>query len=520
MIPQNNLDDSEKAETVVDFDEQQMKRLGYNQQFLRSLGILESFISSFCVTNYLSSVRLLFFLGLLAGGPLAMWTSFLVSSVFMSITAAVLAEICSALPVSGSIYIWAAQAAGRKYGRFIGFIAAWWIATSWMTSTSTICQVSANYILSLATVYDLNFPGGISNDNIKWRVVVWILSESLLLLSVLPNYLHSRWYPILFRGAMIIMFLDFMLCLIWLPVGVSKTYGFRSVHDAFLATNNGTGALPAWNWILSYFFAASACMGFDATGHVAEETKNANVVTARNLFRSCVATSVGGFVTLILFLFCTPNLEKLFSLHAPQPFMLIYALALGRAGCTFMTCIATLAALFGGTLIVLATSRLIFAIARDGALPLSAWISTLTPDGRPKNAVTFVFVFSSVMLCMIIPSSSAFTSLMSAGAIPLAACYGLIGLLRLTVTPDAFRSSRFSLGRFRKLFYLTAALFNALALAVFISPFTFPVTPSSVNVGGVVFAAVTLMGLASYWFIPETKWLSSERLQVMRNGAD
>ena len=268
------------------------------------------------------------------------------------------------------------------------------------------------------------------------------------------------------------------------------------------------GAPPAWNWILSYFFAASACMGFDATGHVAEETKRAkyvkldefgfdhifitllvlpiSVVTARNLFRSCVATSVGGFVTLILFLFCTPNLEKLFSLHAPQPFVLIYALALGRAGCTFMTCIATLTALFvsschcrppmvcepnttlsqGGTLIVLATSHLIFAIARDGALPLSAWISTLTPDGRPRNAVTFVFVFSSVMLCMIIPSSSAFTSLMSAGAIPLAACYGLIALLRLTVTPDAFRSSRFSLGRFRKLFYLTAALFNALALAV------------------------------------------------------
>jgi len=61
-----------------------------------------------------------FFLGILAGGPLAMWISELVTVVFMSISALVLAEICSALPVSGSIYIWAAVAAGPKLGRFVG----------------------------------------------------------------------------------------------------------------------------------------------------------------------------------------------------------------------------------------------------------------------------------------------------------------------------------------------------------------------------------------------------------------
>lgn len=49
-----------------------------------------------------------------------MWTSYIISIVFMLITAAVLAEVCSALPVSGSLYIWAAVAAGPKYGRFIG----------------------------------------------------------------------------------------------------------------------------------------------------------------------------------------------------------------------------------------------------------------------------------------------------------------------------------------------------------------------------------------------------------------
>lgn len=68
-------------------------------------------------------------------------SSYLVTIVFMWITAAVLAEICSALPLSGSIYIWAAESAGPKYARFIGFVVAWWACTAWMTFAAGNCQV-------------------------------------------------------------------------------------------------------------------------------------------------------------------------------------------------------------------------------------------------------------------------------------------------------------------------------------------------------------------------------------------
>jgi len=59
----------------------------------------------------------------------------------MVITAAVLAEICSALPLSGSIYIWAAESAGPDYARFFGFVVAWWSSTAWMTFAASNCQV-------------------------------------------------------------------------------------------------------------------------------------------------------------------------------------------------------------------------------------------------------------------------------------------------------------------------------------------------------------------------------------------
>ena len=69
-------------------------------------------------------------------------SSFIVTIIFMVITAAVLAEVCSALPLSGSIYIWAAESAGPKYARFFGFIVAWWSCTAWMTFTAGNSQVS------------------------------------------------------------------------------------------------------------------------------------------------------------------------------------------------------------------------------------------------------------------------------------------------------------------------------------------------------------------------------------------
>lgn len=83
-------------------------------------------------------------------------SSYLITIVFMLITAAVLAEICSALPLSGSIYIWAAESAGPKYARFFGFIVAWWSCTAWMTFAAGNCQVSMGvhlmciYLMSLS----------------------------------------------------------------------------------------------------------------------------------------------------------------------------------------------------------------------------------------------------------------------------------------------------------------------------------------------------------------------------------
>lgn len=422
-------------------------------------------------------------------------------------TAAVLAEICSALPLSGSIYIWAAESAGPKYARFVGFIVAWWSCTAWMTFTASNCQTTANYLVSQFAVWEIDFPGGISNDNVKWRAFIWALSEGFLLLSVAINYLPPRVYSTVFKFSLGLMMLDFFLCLIWLPIGVSKTYGFRTASEVFTQTYNGTGAPAGWNWIMSLLFTAGTMTGFDASGHIAEETKNARVVAGKGILSSAIATGVMGFITTILFLFCTPDYDVLFSLGAPQPFVQLYALALGKGGSAFMTAIAVLGLVMNTSIAIVAASRLVFAVARDGVLPLSGWIGQVNSSGQPRNAITIIYIFGACILCTILPSQVAFTSLVSAGGIPTIAAYGLIALLRLTMTPGRFKSSYFYLGKLGIPFYACAVIFNGIVFAVMISPFVYPVTSETFNFACVIFGSVTIFGILSWYFTPEDRWL-------------
>ena len=97
-------------------------------------------------------------------------------------------------------------------------------------------QTTANYIVSQLSVWEVDFPGGANNENVKWRVLIWVISEAILILAVAINYLPPRLYSLVFKLSVGLYFVDFLLCLIWLPIGVSKTYGFRSAKEVFTTT--------------------------------------------------------------------------------------------------------------------------------------------------------------------------------------------------------------------------------------------------------------------------------------------
>ena len=216
-------------------------------------------------------------------------------------------------------------------------------------------------MLSEITVFGLAFTT--DTNDIKFRAVQWIVSECILFLGVGMNYFDPKTYRYIFRIATYIILLDFALNIIWLPIGVSKTYGFQDAKYVFTQTYNETGAPPVWNWMLSYYVTAGILVGFEASGHISEETKNASQTAARGIFWSAVASALIGFPLVILFLFCLPDLQTLYALNAPQPFVSLYDMAMGRGGHIVMNVVCIFGLIFNTTVAGVASSRLIWAVA-------------------------------------------------------------------------------------------------------------------------------------------------------------
>ncbi|KAJ7619380.1 gamma-aminobutyric acid transporter [Roridomyces roridus] len=518
MSSSNHGSISKESDTQTDVLD--LEAIGYKPVLARPFGLIESFASSFCAMNFIGVTRTLLYIGLATGGPAAMWSSSFIHIFGATITAAVLAEICSALPLSGSIYVWASEAAGATYGRLAGFVVAWWACTAWVSFVASNSQAPAMFLLSLMEIFDYDFPGGLDVSNVKYRAVLFVVSAACMWIAIGLNYLPPKWFATTFRLTVVLLMVDLLLSVIWLPVGVSQTYGFRSAKEVFTGRNNGTGFSEGWNWTLSFYYAGYVACGYDAAGHVAEETKNASKTAARGIFTSALATSVLGFVATILWLFCIPPDELLYSFTAPQPFVQIWAASLGRGGAVVMTIIAAAGLIMSTACAVTASSRLIFAIARDGILPGSKWISTPNAVGQPKNAITVILGLSTVLLIISLGSQVGFVSLMSAGAVTSLSAYALIAICRLIMTPHEFKHTKWSLGKWGPPAYVFAFVYNVFLLAVMYSPLEYPFTAPTFNFAIVVIGAVSIFGIISWWVIPAERWLRPELVAAMRLHAE
>ncbi|PYH95597.1 hypothetical protein BO71DRAFT_286856, partial [Aspergillus ellipticus CBS 707.79] len=197
----------------------------------------------------------------------------------------------------------------------------------------------------------------------------------------------------------------------------------------------------------------------------------------------------------------------LFSFDAPQPFVPLDAVVLGRGGHIIMNILSIVALWLNTAIAITAASRLVFAVARDGVLPFSTWTSRVSEEGQPRNTILVVWAVSAVITCTILPSAVAFTSVVSAAGVPSAAAYGLISLGRLTLTRNEKPDAKWSLGKWSKPFQFVAVVWNAWVVAVLFSPYEFPVTAGTLNWGRGGLRIVMIFAIVSWWLTPADAWL-------------
>jgi amino acid transporter len=243
---------------------------------------------------------------------------------------------------------------------------------------------------------------------------------------------------------------------------------------------------------------------------VAEETVSAKKAAARGVFWATVASAFCGFPIILVFLFCVPPLEIFYETSAPQPFINMYALALGPRAHVFATIVAMIGAILNTSISLVAVSRLVFAIARDSVFPFSNALCRVSRDKQPHNAVIFIALIAALLLCTQLPSQVAFASLTSTSAAGSIAAYGLVGFGRAFITRNTFRPSFFDLGGFGVLFAVVTFIWNGFAFAALCAPqysdALLDADAGYFNYAVVVMAGVTAIALEEWWRKSKGVW--------------
>ncbi|MFD9127061.1 amino acid permease [Kitasatospora sp. NPDC059571] len=432
--------------------------LPYPQQLHRTMGRFASFAAGFSFISVLTTVFQLFAFGYGSAGPAFVWTwpAVLVGQLLV---AACFAELAARYPISGAIYQWATRLAGPAYGWFTG----------WLMVLGQVVVVTAA-ALALQVVLPALWPGfqllggDPSPTTASGAANAVLLGAALIVLTTLVNAVDNRvlsWV----NGIGVTAELTGIVLIVVLLFTHTEQPASVVLHTG----HTGGGAF--WALLVGSFTAAYVMIGFDSAGELSEETVAPRRTAPRTILTALAAAGVGGGLLLLGGVLAAPSLTDGRLASEGLSYVLTSSLGdgLGRvllADVAVAVCVGTLAMQTAGT-------RMVFSMARDGALPGSARLAAVHPrSGMPRWAALAVGVPATAFLLLNLVSPAAFLALSTTCIVLVYAAYALVvGALlvrRLRGLPvgegaDADERGRplFSLGRWALPVNVLALLYGA-----------------------------------------------------------
>ncbi|KAG1450589.1 hypothetical protein G6F56_008307 [Rhizopus delemar] len=239
---------------------------------------------------------------------------------------------------------------------------------------------------------------------------------------------------------------------------------------------------------------------------MSEETKNSQSGSPFGILVSVAANALSGFIFLIAISFMVINYNsQILSSDAIQPQMIqVFYDGVGGAWTMVFLVFVMLSIFFCGSSLTLGSSRMVYAFARDGAMPFSSYLHSLH-NQSPVIAVWFNITVAAIVGVLYMINSTAYDAIVSVNTIGSQVSYLVPILLRITASRNKFQSGPFSLGKWSLLVGWVASAWLIFTCCLFITPTTAPVTPDTMNYAVVPFGAIMFFSMA-YYFIWGRKW--------------
>ena len=490
------------ATPIADADTAKLHSLGYAQELQRRMSGFSNFAVSFTIISILSGCLTAYGIAMTNGGPVDMTWGWIFVGLMTLIVGLGMAEVCSAYPTAGGLYYWSAKLA-RRNG------AAWSWFTGWFNLLGQVAVTAGiDYGFSLFFNAFLNLTTG-------WAATpghTLIIYAGILLVHAVINI----------RGVRLVAFLS-DVSVWWHIIGViiiAISLAFLPAHHAsasFVFTkfiNNTAWHNSLYVFMLGLLMAQYTFTGYDASAHMSEETRNADLAAPRGIVSSIVVSLVAGFILILALTFALPENLKAYvpianNYAAPVQ---IWIAALGRHFAEFLLVIAFMAQAFCGMASVTANSRMIYAFSRDGAVPGHRFWHRINPRTRtPTNAIWLAVVCAFLLALPVKWNSTAYAAVTSIATIGLYIAYVLPTLLR-RLQGKNFQGGRWSLGAWSPIVGWIGIIWVVFISVLFMLPEVSPINHDTFNYAPIAVGVVLLFS-GGWWIISAHKWFKGPRVQ-------
>lgn len=386
---------------AVESESTRLASFGYRQELSRVLSLFDNFAVAFSYLSPMVGVYSLYTLGLGTGGPRYIWTMPIVVGCMM-LVALVFGELASEYPLSGALYQYGKFNVGPRYGWFVG----WIYGFALLATVASVDSGAVAYVVSLANIIFKTHFDAASN------VTIFVVTGSIIVLSGILNSVGAK---ILGRVARLGVYVETIGTFgVFLALAV---LGFHQ-HLSFIFTSQGVEHVKSnplslnfgGSWASAALVAILANVyifyGFESAGDISEETVDAQRQVPKAMCNALLYGGIASFVLVLGLLLATPaagiggvvsgGVDLILGTLPGwlQDFFLVMVVV------AFFSC---------GTAVQGAGARVAFALARDGALPLSEKLKKLSlRHHTPANAILVgtVVPFLFLLLVLINPSKT------------------------------------------------------------------------------------------------------------------
>ncbi|KAM0916719.1 hypothetical protein ACQ4PT_010055 [Festuca glaucescens] len=498
---------------AVDSGEKRLNELGYKQELRREMTLFKVLAISFSTMTLFTGITPLYGSSLQYAGPASLVWGWVVVCFFTWFVGMAIAEICSSFPATGSLYFWAAHLAGPVWGPLASWCCAWLEAIGLIAAIGSQAYAGSQVLQSIILLCTgTNKGGGYLAP--RWLFLVMYLSLTFIW-AVLNTFaleviafldVISMWWQVIGGTVIVIM----------LPLVAKTTQPASYVFMHFETAPEVTGiSSSGYAVIMSFLVSQYSLYGYDAAALLTEETNGADKNGPIAILSSIGIIGVFGWAYILALTFSIQDFSYLYdptneTAGTFVPAQILYDAFHGRynssAGAIVLLFVIWASFFFGGLSITTGAARVVYALSRDGGVPISSVWRKIHPTRKvPVNAVWFCAAVCALLGLPILWLDVVFTAIISVATIGWVGSYAVPIFARMVIREEDFRPGPFYLRGASKPVCLVAFLWICYTCSVFLLPTSYPIKMDTLNYAPITLGVV--LGLIMLWWVVDArKW--------------